>query len=98
MNHKPIGDRRRILPRYTDHAIEHDPLEAMLAQHQARLEAERAKAAEGRNEDADPADLRGIPCIARGVGGTSPGTNPLTETIRRLSVRRGALHSDAPVT
>lgn len=32
---------------------------------------------------ANPADLRGIPCIARGVGGTQPNTNPLTETIRR---------------
>jgi hypothetical protein len=24
----------------------------------------------------DPADLRGIPCIARGISGTSPGTRP----------------------
>lgn len=29
-----------------------------------------------RFEFPDPADLRGIPCIAPGVGGTSPGTNP----------------------
>jgi hypothetical protein len=27
-------------------------------------------------------DLRGIPCLARGVGGTMLNTNPLTETIR----------------
>ena len=30
-----------------------------------------------------PQDLRGIPIQAKGVGGTSPHTNPLTETIRR---------------
>lgn len=30
----------------------------------------------------DDRRLRGIPCIARGVGGTSPGTNPLAETLR----------------
>lgn len=88
MNHKPIGDRRRTLPRYTDHAIEHDPLETMLAQHQARLEAERAKVAEGRTDEADPADLRGIPCIARGVSGTSPGTNPLHAVIKNHSIRK----------
>jgi hypothetical protein len=27
-------------------------------------------------------DLRGIPCLARGVGGTMNNTNPITETIR----------------
>lgn len=31
----------------------------------------------------NPADLRGIPCLARGVGGTIQGTNPIAETIRR---------------
>jgi len=35
-----------------------------------------------------PQNLRGIPCIARGVGGTQPGSNPLTETIRRDQRRR----------
>lgn len=28
------------------------------------------------------ADLRGIPCIARAVGGTQPGSDPLAELIR----------------
>lgn len=93
MNHQPIGERRRVLPRYTDQAIHHDPLEAMLARHEAQLAQARAKVAAGHTLDADPADLRGIPCIARGVGGTSPGTNPLAETERRLTVRRGSLHS-----
>lgn len=27
--------------------------------------------------------LRGIPVVGRGVGGTSPGTNPLAETLKR---------------
>lgn len=84
------------LPRYTQQKLETDPLEIMLAQRQAREEAARQAVAEGRAVDADPTDLRGIPCIARGVGGTSPGTNPLTATIRALSVRRPALHSDRP--
>jgi hypothetical protein len=33
----------------------------------------------------EPAELRGIPVLAAGVGGTQPGTNPLTETLRRLT-------------
>lgn len=32
---------------------------------------------------ADPTDLRGIPCVAHGVGGTSPGTDPLLAVIAR---------------
>ena len=32
---------------------------------------------------ATPQDLRGIPVQAKGVGGTQPHTNPLTETIFR---------------
>ena len=77
----------RILPRFTDQEIEHDPLEIALAQ----MEAERHKAISelenGRTPDADPADLRGIPVIARGVGGTSPGSDPYGETQRRLDKR-----------
>lgn len=33
----------------------------------------------------DTRKLRGIPCIARGVGGTSPGTSPEREAIRRCA-------------
>lgn len=72
----------RILPRYTDQAIEHDPLEQMLAQRAAEEERARRQVAAGVTPQADPADLRGIPCIARGVGGTSPGTNPATVVLR----------------
>lgn len=75
------------LPRFRQTPIETDPLERILAQRQAEHERARHAIANGHTLDADPADLRGIPCIARGVGGTSPGTNPLTTTIRRLSIR-----------
>jgi hypothetical protein len=71
----------RPLPRFTDQTLTTDPLEIMLAQR----EAEHTNAIQRIQTGApmaDPADLRGIPCIARGVGGTSPGTNPLTEVCR----------------
>jgi len=37
-----------------------------------------------RAQGGDPRQLRGIPVIARAVGGTSPGTQPEQETVRRL--------------
>ena len=66
----------RILPRYTDTAIQHDPLEILLAERQAETERARQAINAGHTPQADPQDLRGIPCIARGTGGTSPGTAP----------------------
>jgi hypothetical protein len=39
----------------------------------------------GNVPTATPAELRGIPVQARGVTGTIPHTNPLTETIYRLT-------------
>jgi hypothetical protein len=77
----------QLLPRFTDEQVEHDPLAAHIAQLEAEEARARAAVERGHTPDADPADLRGIPCIGRGVGGTSPGTNPLTETVRRLSRR-----------
>lgn len=35
-----------------------------------------------RSGEADPMRLRGIPCISRGVSGTSPGTDPLSVVTR----------------
>ncbi len=32
--------------------------------------------------------LRGIPCIARSVGGTQPGTDPLTEVLKSDRIKR----------
>jgi hypothetical protein len=67
----------RILPRYTDQTIHHDPLEIMLAQREAQEQAARTAIANGNaGQQADPANLRGIPCLAKGVGSTSPGTSP----------------------
>lgn len=73
----------RPLPRFIETTIPTDPIEIAIAQRQAREHAAQAAIAAGA-PPTDPADLRGIPCIARGVGGTSPGTNPLTSTIRTL--------------
>jgi hypothetical protein len=67
----------RILPRYTDQAIQHDPLEILLAEREAEETRARAAIARGSTPQADPQDLRGIPCIAQGTTGTSPGTDPL---------------------
>lgn len=67
----------RPLPRFTQHPIHHDPLEQLLAQRQAQETAAREAINNGNaGQQADAADLRGIPCIAHGVGGTSPGTSP----------------------
>jgi hypothetical protein len=68
----------RPLPRYTEPAITHDPLLALIARRQAKVELVRSQILAGTYLTPDPADLRGIPCIARGVGGTSPGTNPVS--------------------
>lgn len=68
----------RPLPRYLQNPIHTDPLEAMLAKREAQEQAAREAVAKGHTPDANPMDLRGIPCIARGVGGASPGTSPHT--------------------
>jgi hypothetical protein len=82
-----LGDRARILPRYTDSDIATDPLEIMFAQREAREKAAQDAVEKGRTPLADPVDLRGIPCVALGVGGTSPGTNPATAVLRLDNVR-----------
>lgn len=66
----------RILPRYTDTAIHHDPLETMLAKREAERQTAIDTINAGLHLGGEAADLRGIPCIANGVGGTSPGTSP----------------------
>lgn len=75
-----------LLPRYTDQPQPADHLEIELAAKQAREDQARAALAAGA-APADPADLRGIPCIAPGVGGTSPGTNPATTVLRLDNIR-----------
>ena len=73
----------RILPRFTQQAIEHDPLEIAIAQAEARTLAAQDTIAAGTWLAPNPQDLRGIPCIANGVGGTSPGTDPLQTLIAK---------------
>ncbi len=66
----------RPLPRFTQTALTHDPLEILRAQHQTQIDQARAEIAAGINH-ADPVDrerLRGIPC--EGFGGTIKGTDP----------------------
>lgn len=82
----------RPLPRYTDQRIEHDPLEILLAQREAETTRARAAIAAGHaGQQADPADLRGIPVQAMGVGGTSPGTAP--ENALLAQERRSQRHA-----
>lgn len=42
----------------------------------------------GGTAGGDSRRLRGVPAIARGVAGVSPGTDPFVETERRLRGRR----------
>ena len=72
----------RLRPRYTEQFIAADPLELAMAAQTAREEAARAKITAGAPTP-DPQDLRGIPVVGRGIGGTSPGTNPLSEVCRQ---------------
>jgi len=76
----PFPTQGRYRVRYTPTVV--DPIEIELAQIEAKREAAREAVNAGKCEQADPVDLRGIPCIARGVGGTSPGTNPATAVLR----------------
>lgn len=67
----------RPLPRYREEEIS-DPIDKLIAQR--RREKERATQRVNDGHDiGDPAELRGIPVIAHGVGGTSPGSSPHTE-------------------
>ena len=66
----------RPLPRYLEPGVLTDPIELGLAQRAAQETAAREAVAAGRTPDADPQDLRGIPCIARGVGGATRGSSP----------------------
>lgn len=89
------------LPRFLQTHIILDPLELALAQREAQAEAARQALAAGATLDADPQDLRGIPCIARGVTGTATETTTLLRRIERETIRRrptGQEQSRLPVT
>ena len=80
-------DTARLLPRFRARS----PLleRARMVEEQAAVlreavaeSSEALHLAPGR-AGGDPRTLRGIPVIARAVGGVSPGTQPEAETIRR---------------
>jgi hypothetical protein len=78
----------RILPRFYARQLEAERLRKI-----AKITAEAEENAPGRAETVaratlpgDSRRLRGIPVVG-GVSGTSPGTDPLGETIRRDSRR-----------
>jgi hypothetical protein len=73
----------RILPRYTQTPITHDPLEIALAQTEARNQAARQAITTGAFTPDQTATLRGIPCITNGITGTSPGTDPLAALLNK---------------
>ncbi len=64
------------LPRFTQTALTHDPLEILLAQREAQITRAQAEIAAGVNhgDATDRQRLRGIPC--EGFGGTIRGTDP----------------------
>lgn len=67
----------RPLPRFVDMSVEDERKLARIL-----LETGAATRPSLSLAEADPQDLRGIPCIARGVGGTSPGTDPFNAACR----------------
>lgn len=72
----------RPLPRYRpDENDSSDPVDRWIAERRAEKERARQRVDDGQLVG-DPAELRGIPVQAKGVGGTSPGTNPATEVVR----------------
>lgn len=74
----------QILPRFYRRELERQDAEAVRI---AVQEAEE-NVSEGATAGGDNRRLRGIPCVAQGVGGVSPGTDPYAATARRLvSVR-----------
>ena len=74
-----------LLPRFTDHRIEDERKIARII-----LETGEAPAATVARATlpGDTRRLRGIPSVARGVAGVSPGTDPYAETMRRMRADR----------
>ena len=75
----PFPKQGRYRQRYERTPV--DPLEVELARRAAEEAEIREQVANGYTPQADPEDLRGIPVQAKGVGGTSPGTDPLSQAV-----------------
>ncbi len=76
----------RALPRYldTDHAEWERKLARILIEVGEPAPASRTFRATAAG---DEQRLRGIPCQAKGVGGTSPGTNPMAALMSKQKNR-----------
>lgn len=68
------AETRRLRKRFQTAPV--DPVEIELAKRDERERKAREKLAQRNYATPDPADLRGIPVTAHGVGGTAPGTDP----------------------
>lgn len=66
-----------LLPRYTD-TRRHDEQKIAKILLETGEELPPAKTFFGATLPGDERRLRGIPCVARGVAGACPGTNPLS--------------------
>lgn len=85
-----MNEDQRLLPRYRTNP---QPARRRLDDHLHQIEARDIEAAAivTRQPPPDAVDrirLRGIPCIAEGVGGTSPGTAPHIAILRSVHRRR----------
>lgn len=90
-SHNPRSlDEARLLPRYRkqqpqliispDNGVNHIQTFAGTGQPRART---------NDGVMVDPRDLRGVPIVGHSVAGVSPGTQPETETIRRITRQEG---------
>jgi hypothetical protein len=66
----------RAVRRAAEHVSHAKLLTKIARETGGNVEAERQRARDRRFEFQDPVDLRGIPALGRGVGGTIRGTRP----------------------
>lgn len=74
-DHDPFSRQDRLRFRFTDAAVEDERRLGQILLETGAESRPRQSAAQ-----AEPGDLRGIPVIAMGVGGTSPGSDPFLAT------------------
>jgi hypothetical protein len=71
----------RLLARLQRDRLEQEHAELV---REALLAGNVDRPSSARSAPADPFRLRGIPCIARGVSGALPGSQPEREALRRV--------------
>lgn len=80
----PADTTGRVLPKY--HRRQLEQLDQRRVDRAVR-ESVQPRRVEGAAAGGDAQTLRGIPVQARGVGGTSPGSNPLAYVLEREAER-----------